>query len=378
MTALLVAVVLLAWPYIALELALPLGPWQANAPLADLAALALLGRVLVGRPSAAGFRLPGPVGYAVLLTAGLLALPAALDARDSLHVLVRKPVFLYVVYGGALAYVVARQLSVATLRALLIAAVTLAATISLATSIARFAEGNALWFSAIEGLTNNHKTLAVAIAPTLPLLIGLRRGRLDDAVVALVLAALALSMSRTSWITAAVGLAYCVRWRGRTLASRPGLVVATVALGAALAVYGPLLARSTVQLDAARSRHSLDVRAWAMFAAHPLAGMGAGTNVRYEQQTFPHYRVNGVDAHGVVQKVGSEFGLLGLAGYAAFVGAMARRVRARAGAGGVDQGAWGAFVALHANLLFSTETFSQTHWIPLGVVWGLSQREERA
>ena len=37
-------------------------------------------------------------------------------------------------------------------------------------------------------------------------------------------------------------------------------------------------------------------------------------------------------------------------------------------------GIWATFVALHANLLFSTETFSQTHWIPLGLLWGLSER----
>lgn len=376
MSALLVAVVLLAWPYIALELAVPLGARTLNAPVADLAATTLLGWLLLRRPPLAGFRLPGPVGYGVVLLAGLLALPAALDASESLHTWLRKPVFLWLAYGGALAWVVARELPRETLRRLLLGACALAALVSVVTSVGRIAAGNALWFSGIAGLTNNHKTLAVALAPMPALLLGLRRSRLDDVVIGGVLVALALSMSRTSWIACAAGLAFWITWRGRTLASRPGLVIGGVLVGALLAIYAPLVTGSHVQLDAARSRHSLDKRAWAMFAEHPIVGMGVGSNVRYEQQTFPDYRVNGVDAHGVVQKVGSELGLVGLAGYAAFVLAMATRLRARAIAGGLDRGAWAAFVALHVNLLFSTETFSQTHWVPLGVIWGLSRREE--
>lgn len=376
MTLLLAAVVLLAWPYIGLAPEIRIGGSTIDAPVADLAAAALFPLAAWG-----GWRrpvpLPGPVGYALVLLAGVLALANALDPAASAWFLVRKPLFLWLAYGVGLAWVVARGLPAGALRGLLLATVTLAAAISLVTSVGRIASGNALWFSAIGGLTNNHKTLAVALAPAVPLVLGLRRGRLDDAVLALLLGALALSMSRTAWIAAAAGASFFVVWRGRTLASRRGLVLAIVVAGALAAIYGPLLARSNVQLDAARSRHSLDKRAGEMFAAHPLVGYGGGTNVVYEQQTFPDYRVNGVDAHGVVQKVGSEFGLLGLVGYAAFVGSMALRVRARASGGGrVGTGAWAAFVGAHANLLFSTETFSHTHWVPIAVIWGLSHRED--
>jgi hypothetical protein len=366
-TRLLVAVAVLAFPYIALEVVLPLPGWVLNVPVADLAALVALPIVLLWvRPLAPR---PGIVGYALLVAAFAFALRNAIDPKASLHFLARKPVFLYLAYGVGVATIVARAPGTAWLRRALLASVAVASAVLIASSVSRIAAGLGTWYASIAGLTNNHKTLAVAIAPTLPLLWRFRRGRVDDAVLALAVAALALSMSRTSWIAAAAGMAYVVPLRGRPLADRRGLVAGVVALGALLAVFGPVLARSPTQLDAARSRHSLDVRAWEMFTAHPLVGYGGGTNVQWEMQTYPHYRVNGVDAHGVVQKVASEAGLVGLAGFVLFVGAMALVVRGR-----TDAALWGAFVALHVNLLFSTETFSQTHWLPLGLIWGLANR----
>jgi O-antigen ligase len=161
-------------------------------------------------------------------------------------------------------------------------------------------------------------------------------------------------------------------------------VLGVVVVGMLAALYGPLLARSHAQLDAARSRHSLDKRALAMVTERPALGEGGGANVRREMVTFPHYRVNGVDAHGAIQKVASEYGVVGLAGWLAFVGAVGARLARRAPVGALlpdglappqlAVGLWATFVALHVNLLLSTETFSQTHWAPLALVWGLSRR----
>ncbi|MFZ5481823.1 MAG: O-antigen ligase family protein [Myxococcota bacterium] len=363
----LAAIAIVAFPYIALEIAVPVGAWDMNAPVADLAAAALLPLALV----LARVPPPGPVGYAVLLAAFVAGLPGALSPAESAHFLVRKPLFLWLAYGVGLAGVIARASDVRWLRRALLAAVALASAISIGSSLARIAAGNATWFAAIEGLTNNHKTLAVALAPTLPLLWGMRRGRVDLAVIGGAAVAIALSMSRTSWIAAAAGLSFLVPFRGRPLSDRPGLVVGIVVAGALAAIYGPVLSGSITQLDAARSRHSLDERALEMFLRHPIVGAGGGSNVRWEMLTFPHYRVNGVDAHGVVQKVASEAGLVGLAGYAAFVLAAARRVWATG-----DAALKATFVALHVNLLFSTETFSQTHWCVYATVWGLSSRHQ--
>ncbi len=396
----LVAAVLLTFPYIDLAVNLDLFGRHLDTPWADLAGTALIGVVLglvalgagAGPRNAptllAGLRPPGPLGYGLLVAVGLLALAtnAVPDRGAAAWFLLRKPIFFYVAYGVALAWAVANVVPRASLRRLLLATVTVTALISLATSVGRIAAGNTLWFAAIEGLTNNHKTLAVALSPLVPLILALRRGRVDLGVAALATVAIACSLSRTAWISTAAGLTVLVVWQNRTLAARRLVLVGVVVLGMLAALYGPLLTRSNAQLDAARSRHSLDKRAWTLLAEHPLLGMGGGANVRVELQTFPHYRVNGVDAHGVVQKVTSEYGLVGFAGYLAFVGAVALRLRrgapvATAHPNGLAPahlglGLWACFLALHVNLLLSTETFSQTHWVPLGVVWGLARRRE--
>lgn len=372
MTLLLVATALLAFPYIALEVHLPVAGRTFDVPVADLAALGLLLLLPLrrGRP----VPLPGPLGFGLLVLAGLAALPAALDPAASAYTLLRKPVFLYLAWGVAFADAVARAVPTGRSLGLLRASAALGGAVLLVSSVRRIVAGDALWWAAIEGLTNNHKTVAVALAPALVLIWGTRRGRSDTLLAAGLGLALLASLSRAAWIGAAAGLAWVVSWRGRPLAERRWLVPAVVIGGVLAALYLPLVTGSLAQLDAARSRHSLDRRAWAMVGEHPWFGMGLGTNVRYEQVTFPDYRVNGVDAHGVLQKVASETGLVGLAGWLAGTAATALVLHARHRATPLDRALWATFVALHVNLLLSTETFSQTHWAVLGLVWGLSFR----
>ena len=376
------ALLMVLWvtaPFIDLELALDLGPWHANAPVADLVALALL---LLALPDRARRRLPlpGPWAWAAFVAVGLAGAALAPETGESLHYLLRKPIFMYLAYiGGVAAWTRRGALRPAVFGGMLLG-VGGTATVSLATSGLRVAAGDALWFSQLDGLTPNHKTLAVAMAGALPLVLAVgRRPRWRrPAAVAAALAtlAIALSLSKTAWITTA--LAYGLFWpRGRPIAARWQRTAPALVLGAALAVYAPVLLGSKAMLDAARSRHSLNVRAWEMARARPLLGMGPGASTRVEQVTFPHYRVNGVDAHGVVQKVGSEFGLLGLLAYGLFVGGAGRRLvtRWREAGGSHDSLAWGAvatWATLHTNLLLSTEVLSPTHWTPLAVAWGLA------
>lgn len=373
---------LLVWPYIDLGVALPIGSWAFDAPLADLFALAMCPFALLWLKER---RLPsGALGYAVLLAAGCagaLGSAHAGEAPAAFHEFARKPLFFGVAYGLGFTAFIAHWRGENTVRTGLLVAVAVCAGLSWITSIGRIAAGNALWFQSLAGLTPNHKTLAVALAPALPLLWawipppgtwGVTRRRVVG-VVAFAALALALSVSRTAWISGAVGASFFVGWGGRMLAERRGWVPVLILLGVLAATYGPVLTGSITQLDALRSRHSLDKRSWHLFEASPLFGAGPGAGVRIEVPTFPDYRVNGVDAHGVVQKVGSEYGLVGLAGYGAFVVAMARRLRARHVRG---DGRWPSFVALHTNLLLSTETFSQTHWALLAVILGLSLRDE--
>ena len=386
LSALLLIIILLSQSFIDLELVLPVDGWTFNAPIADWAAVLLLPIAAVGWLRGERAPLPGWAGYGLMLLAAALSVQVAISPEDSFHHLIRKPLFFYLAYGVGLVWVV-RRVRAEILWGALIAWALSTASLSLLTSISRIGAGDALWFADIAGLTPNHKTLAVGLSTALPLLIG-RYGSAPRRILAfsigLSLAAILLSASKTAWIIAVFSVAFFLP-RSRPIACRPHLVLPALILALALAYYAPILLGSKTMLDAARSRHSLNERAWMMFTAHPLVGSGTGMNVLVEQVTFPHYRVNGVDAHGVIQKVGSETGLLGLAGYGWFSLASLLAIRRRwtedggeygGEYGGRRYGALGCVAALQVSLLLSTETFSQTWWIPFAVAWGQAHREE--
>ncbi len=366
---LLLAMIAVTFPYIGLGFGIDLGPWHADAPVADWAAAALLPLGLWSARRQA-WTPPGANAYGLLLVVGWVSAWLGPDSLAALHELFRKTAFCGVAYGLALAAVVRAMPSTDRLRAALLLGVGSCAAVSLATSLGRIAAGDTLWFQSIAGLTNNHKTLAVALAPTLPLLWTWERDRWTRGVVGLAAVAIAASLSRTAWIAVAAGAVYLVHAGGQPLARRRWVLPAVVVGGFLLATYGPLLTGSLAQLDALRSRQSLDRRAWALFIDHPLLGASPGASVRHEMQTFPDYRVNHVEAHGVIQKVGAEYGILGLGAYGTAVYAAARSVLQGAHAARL----WPAFVSLHVNLLLSTEAFTQTHWAILGLVLGLAGR----
>jgi O-antigen ligase len=379
----LVVAVILTQDLIDLELSIDLGRWHANAPIADILALVLLPLSLAaiarrreGWPAA-----PAPIAYGLFVGASLLSVASSVSPADSLHHVARKTTLLYLSYGIGLAFAVARVVPPRIVyRATVLYAIAMA-VLSLGTSALRVAAGDALWFEAIKGITPNHKTLSVALSAWVPWLAlgsdehGWRRA--SRVALALVAAAILLSLSKTAIITLLFGVLLLVP-RERPLFLRPRLALGLLAAGYVVSLASPILVGSKSMLDAARSRHSLNVRAWEMFLRHPLTGSGSGSNVAYEMVTFPHYRVNGIDAHGVIQKIASETGMLGLVAYGAFVVVATRELWRRWDRRplGVGYGELATWVLLHLNLLLSTETFSPTHWIPLGIAWGSIVRRD--
>jgi O-antigen ligase len=381
----LVAAVILTQDLIDFELSLDLGPWHANAPAADILALVLLPLTLVAI-RARGERwpaAPAPIAYALFIGASLLSVSTSVAPAESLHHVVRKTTLLYLSYGIGLSFAVARVVPPRIVYRATVAYAIAMAVLSLGTSALRVAAGDALWFDAIKGITPNHKTLSVALAAWVPWLAlgseehGWRRA--SRAALGLVAVAILASVSKTALITLLIGAMLLVP-RERPLALRPKVVLPLLGGAYVLSLLAPLILSSRSMLDAARSRQSLNVRAWEMFLRHPISGSGSGSNVFYEMVTFPHYRVNGIDAHGVIQKIASETGILGLAAYVSFVvlatrGLWRRWDRQPLGAGYPELATW---ALLHLNLLLSTEAFSPTHWIPLGIVWGSSVRRDRS
>ncbi len=365
----LVACALMTAPYIDWEIAADLGRWHLNVPVADLCALLALGLAGVsGQLARVG--IGETLGWLTLVAVGLASahIGAGLPGvgPDGYHTLLRKPIFMLLGWRIAFAGVVRRTTVCGNRRwaiGWLTAGACVCAGVLIASSIARIQAGQTFWWAAIAGLTNNGKTLAVYLAPLLAL-IG------SPVAVALVLIAIGLSWSKSAWITALFALAW-VRLPARVR----GPVVAVGAVAGLVAMtFLPYLARSPEQIDALNSRISLDKRAWEMFCAHPFIGWGAGSNVRYEVSTYPDYRVNGVDAHGVFAKLGSEFGVLGTLGWLVATTSLLLHFRRRARGSRFDDALYGCFLALHLNLLTSTETFSQTHWAILGLLCGLSAR----
>ena len=380
---LVLAAIVLSQSFIDLEVVIPLGARSFNAPIADWAALILLPLAAVGWLRRERTPLPGLAGYTLMLLAAIASVTVSIAPSEALHHLIRKPLFFYLTYAFGLVWLIRHHTPTTTLWRLLIAWVLSIAGLSLLTSAMRILAGDALWFSTIAGLTPNHKTLAIGLSTALPLLLGRRGeapGRILDLAIAGAFAAILMSASKTAWIITGFSVAWFVP-ATRPFSTRLRLVMPALVLAIALAYYAPVLLGSKAMLDAARSRHSLNSRAWSMFAAHPLIGSGTGMNVLVEQVTFPHYRVNGVDAHGVIQKVASETGLVGLVGYGWFslatLGALRRRWKHSGdGFSGTPYGAMGCVSALQISLLLSTETFSQTWWIPMSVAWGLAHKTE--
>ena len=90
----------------------------------------------------------------------------------------------------------------------------------------------------------------------------------------------------------------------------------------------------------------------------------------------PHWRIDGVDAHGVLQKIAGEVGTVGLATYAlAYLWFLRRFVDAtRPDADRFAQGAGLLGLGLQFELLLSTDYFSSAYWAPLAVAIGVVSR----
>lgn len=330
---------------------------RVDPPLADVAALLA---VLWARPIP---RIRGAGFFALFLAIALLSLwnhPAPLDG---LWWLLRKPVFAVAVFFWALPGMPLDRAGLAKLGTLFVWP---AALLVIGVSARLWWNG---WYGtpeAIFALTNNHKAIAVALAPWAALLWALREdvprswrawtiGGAGLAVFAVFFAVAKAPMLVVAFAFAA----QAVLARGLRPAVLLGLV-GVVLTAAVAATWLPWLLGNPYMADALDMRRAIDARQWDMFNAHPWLGHGAGLSV-----DFPTVRGRGLDAHGIVQKLAGETGILGLAAYAAFVVALVKDTAKLAPPLFVFA------LSLHLNLLFSTEAFTASHGVPLGLLLAL-------
>lgn len=376
---------------------------ETDIPVADILAMLLSGgfglyllkttdfRKIWGQLSLEGpnapLAFPAAFGWGLFLMANWMWCLTVHAQWQMVYFVFRKPFFCWMAFGVGLAGVIRllpaeRLRQVAFIHAFWLAGLILPPALWLVIS------GYSGAIMELPGLINNHKVLAVALAPWLgalwqwrPLMKD-RIGHYADAIIALVGVALLASMSKAAWITALMGLGAFIPWRGRPLLARPIQLSAIAAGSFGIMMALPFISRSPDMADAFDSRWSLNVRAWIMFTGHPLTGWGPGTATRWLMNDPRHYRIDGVDAHGVIQKVASENGLMGLIPYMLAYGWFMHyfwRAAMQSEGNRYVQGAAILGIGLHLNLLLSTDYFSSAHWGPLAIALGIiaSQPSQR-
>ena len=304
------AMALLSQSYIDYQLDVSFGPRTFNLPVADLCALTLL---VFGLSLYLG-GCPSTIHDALTRHPWLRLVPGCLrdeywgsiEPAESLHHVLRKPLFYYLVYGIGFSWWVARGIHPSALTWLLLIWATTCAGLSLISSVDRIATGGALWHNAIDGLTPNHKALTVALAGGLPLLLSvptrtksLQWGRMLAFI--LVGTAVIASASKTAIV---VGLVFIgVLWpRQRPFSFQPKRLLLCMGIRTRLGLLRSIVDEVEGHVGCGPLSSLLNERSLEMFAHNPLFGSGSGMGVHYEQVTWPHYRVNGTDTHGVIQK----------------------------------------------------------------------------
>lgn len=196
-----------------------------------------------------------------------------------------------------------------------------------------------------------------------------RRRRLALIAAGLMFAVTILTFSRTAWIVLALEALVlgATVFREDVYKYREWIrygFYAAIPLGGLMVAYS-LTTGSLGSLDA---RASLTAIAWTMFQGSPIFGVGAGTFVGRVTNSYAYLVDFGVplDSHGIIQKIGAEAGLLGLA---ALMWTMVETVRLavaswkRIPRNRPEYTAY-AVLATTAGALFCYQLTSTSYWTP--------------
>ncbi|MGA2192994.1 MAG: O-antigen ligase family protein [Nitrospirota bacterium] len=367
-------------------------------PVADVLAmfLASIFLLLLLTNISAGLKLPvinrsAFLTYGIFLIVCICSLKYAYFFRESLKFFFRKPLFYYAVYfvgvGSVVIWVGKKHLP--TLYNFLCFSLFVSSAISIATSLYRISSGDVFGITSIESLMVNHKVLAVSIAGFLPALTAMyfnKRGLARKVylfTIILCILAVVLSFSKAAWLALAVEAILMVNFKlrhARYLRVCVNTIAVAVLAVASYYLYNKLSAYGEVK-QAELYRMFLAAYAVSLFYGNPLLGSGIGSFF-YEIQNKKHlleslglYGLSELDAHGMVFKLISETGLLGLIAYTLFFISIFRSLyrRYRLSKDGHWQGLlYGGMVTVamvyFLNSFFGTDTYSPRLWLPLSFV----------
>ncbi len=358
-----------AHPFVSLGVGI--GPW--NAPVTDVLAVVIFPLALVKAKgqwtsgASVGSLLEGCTPFLPFLVWTAMILVFVPDPNRAIHDFLRQPLFHILAYGWALPLAL-RGVGKARLMGWIAPLVAALGLILAWTSAYRILGGGLTWIHDLRPLTTNHKTLAVALAPWLPLLASRWHRSSDRSALALGMGGALVSISRASWAAGGVGLVLGVfqggKWMRRPLRAA-AILGGILVLLAALPQFLP----SQRLRDASITRQALWEKALQEGLEHPLTGAGPGGFPLLPLSPGSPVEATGLDAHGFGAKVLSETGWIGLLLFTLALGRVGQRVARRDPVLGACMAAW------LVGLSQSTDTFSCAGWMPLAVILALSQEK---
>jgi O-antigen ligase len=233
-------------------------------------------------------------------------------------------------------------------------------------------------------LGDNHNLLAELLCATVMMTLALvslvktpRMKRLLTAAAAFQFLIGLLTFSRTGWIVFAIeGLLIAVLEYRDVLRKRLSLILMAAVVLIPLGYVMATISASNVATSSNSTRLALLEIATDVFLASPLVGSGAGTFVDRVGSAYVFRLEYGqpLDAHGFLQKLAAETGLLGLLAFAFVCAMLARRAYEglrklpegpiRLAAVYLTAGALGAIV----YQLFNTNYWTGKMWLPIGIM----------
>jgi O-antigen ligase len=233
-------------------------------------------------------------------------------------------------------------------------------------------------------LGGNHNSLAEVLLIAAPAALAVAalskepRARVFAVASAAFMALIALfTFARSAWIALAVQclLVGATIGRGWIAKHRQKLAIAAV-LFLPLMAYMVRFSLDAVVQGSTDTRAMITGIAWNLFRSSPWIGIGAGTFVDQVSHVFAYVVEFGapVDAHGVLQKLGAETGILGVAAFAIVMGMLLRALW-QAWQGMRQETAEGeAYIFLVAGVLgalvyqfFDTTYWTPRLWLPVGL-----------
>jgi O-antigen ligase len=334
------------YPFIALEIVI--GP--VNAPVVDYVATAAIAgvgmryviNVLRKKVSWKSIQLWGLPLFAVWAGVSLLTAFNSVDVMLSLQYAVRVLIFFYIAFVWTPLHVIQKPHQLSRVMTILFIVGVLIALYGLygfvVSDAATFLERRVVPVPlfGFNPLGTNHNLIADVMVTTLPIGFFLmqyqanpQRQKILFLGLAVMLLAVGLTFSRSGWLALAVEMAVLVGLMYRHhLRAMINYGAIAAAIASPVIVYMLVFSSQSAVESSNVNRLLLNEIALEMFTEQPLLGEGPGTFLPTVGSNYVYIQEFGapLDAHGFIQKIAAEMGVLGLVAFIALMGYVFRKL----------------------------------------------------